>query len=193
VFAELRLAIQLAIGIVFLLSSVGKLRHSAEFGAAIMQYKILPVAWAYPVGVVIISVEVWVAFSHLTGFLLAFAIRLGLAMLVSFTVAVVVNLRRGQALPCYCFGDAGDTISRLTLARLVLLMSGEAFLLTIPGLRTTNQQIISSLQFYRLSVPQLAVAFFWAVFLLIVYVWFLSVADIVRLLRPMPNMNKGTR
>jgi hypothetical protein len=178
---ETRLVVQLAIGLVFLLSATGKVLHPISFARGVADYQILPESLAFGVGLLLIPLEAFLAVSHLSGWLLAFAAPTGLALLAVFGIAVAVNLKRGRALPCYCFGDqSGETISGRTLARLLLLFAGELLVLSDPALSTAG----------RLTYParvnnfaELGLAFFWATFLLIVAIWLLSLTDLLALLR----------
>ena len=181
-FAEVRLVMQLALGLVFLLSAAGKLRDPAGFARGVVDYRILPASLAYPLGFLILGIEGWLAIAHLTGWLLAAAVRVGFGTLASFAVAVGVNLARGRALPCYCFsGHGGETISGRTLARLLLLLSGEAHLLAHSNLLTTSQLAYTG---RSVSFGDLALALFWATFLLVVGSWVLNFPDLVGMLRP---------
>ncbi len=173
--AEFRLVVQLALGIVFLLSSAGKLQDRGRFARGLAAYRILPGSWANPASLLVIALESLLAVAHLTGYLLGIAVPVGLGLLGSFGVAVGVNLKRGRALPCYCFGRSGDTISSATLARLVLMASGEAFLLGAHRPIYTPQ----------LALPDLAFALFWAAVTLLTGLWLFALRDLGRLLRPM--------
>jgi len=179
---ETRLVLQLAIGLVFLLSACGKLLNPHGFARGVMDYQVLPNSLAYGVGLVLIPVEVLLAVSHLSGWLLAFAVPLALAILASFAAAVAVNLRRRRVLPCYCFGDhGGETISRRSLIRLLLLVAGELLLLANPTLFATSQLVYP----HRLAgFSDLGLVLFWAIFLLVAGLWFLSIADVMEVLRP---------
>ena len=180
--AEMGLVLQLALGVVFLLSAAGKLRDPKGFALAVADYQVLPALLAYPVSLLIIGLESWLAITHLTGLLMAVAAPLGFATLASFVVAVGVNLKRGRGLPCYCFGGrGGETISSRTLTRLILLLSCEGLLLADPIFFTTNQLIYPD-RITRFS--DLALALFWATFLLVGGSWLLNLPDLMDLLRP---------
>ena len=131
--SETQLAIQLALGMVFLLSAASKLRNPMEFSRGVREYRVVPVAFVGPASILLIALEISLAIGHLTGFLLVVVIPLGFAALCCFAAAVSINLRRGRALPCYCFGSRnGETISTHTLVRILFLGLGELFLLGTP-------------------------------------------------------------
>jgi hypothetical protein len=181
---ELRFVVQLAIGIVFLLSAIAKARNPRTFAQGVMEYGILPRSVAYFVGLVLLPLEALLAVSHLTGWQLDVVLPLGLLMLLSFGLAVGINLRRGRVLPCYCFGSGareGEMISARTLARLVLLFSAEALLL-IEGNRLTIRQP-AAYSWQAGGLLKLSLALFWASFVLLTSSWLLSSFDILNLLR----------
>ncbi len=183
--ADLQLVVRFALGIVFVLSSIGKLRDPKSFADGVADYQILPASLAHVAAVLIIGLEGWLAITHVTGWQLAFSVPLGVGMLMSFAVAVGVNLGRGRALPCYCFGGHdGETISGRTLARLLLLLLCEVFLLANPDSLTASLSVYPQ---ERVGLLELGLALFWAVFLLVVGSWLLSLPDFVAWLRPMPH------
>jgi len=179
---EVGIAVQLALGIVFLHSAASKLRDPKGFAQGVADYKIVPASMAGAVGLLVIGVESWLAIAHLTGWLLAVAVPVGFGTLLSFALAVGVNLRRGRALPCYCFGSrGGESISNQTLTRLVMLLLCESLLLPDSGLFAASQLPLSS---RMASFPELALAAFWATLFLVIGSWALSLNDLVDLLRP---------
>jgi len=171
---EFGFVMQLALGTVFLLSSVGKLRHPGRFARGLAAYRMLPASWAKLTSYFVIALESLLAASHFTGYLLAVALPLGLGLLGSFSIAVSVNLKRGRALPCYCFGPSDHIISGTTLARLALIASGQAFLL----------RMHRPIYLQQISLLQLGFASFWALLILIAALWILSLRDLEGLLRP---------
>ncbi len=180
-FPEIGLTVQLALGVVFLLSATGKLRDPAGFARGLADYQILPGSIAYAVGILVIVFESGVAIAHLTGRLLVVAVPLGCGMFASFTVAVSVNLARGRALPCYCFsGRGGETISGRTLTWLLLVMACEVVLLADPTL-FKGSPVVSPLRWSSLS--QAGLAFLWATLLLLVGSWFLNLPEVISVLR----------
>jgi len=180
-FAEMLLVVQLALGTVFVLSAAGKLRDPKSFARGVVDYRILPPPLAYSLGFLLIGLEAWLAIAHLTGWLLAVAVPVGLGTLASFAAAVGVNLGRGRALPCYCFGArSGETISLRTMARVLFLVGAELLLLGEPSLFASSQIVYPG----RIaSLSQLGLAFFWATFTLVVISWLLNspeVRDVVK-------------
>ncbi len=187
-FDEVQLVVQLAVGLVFLLSASAKLTAPTSFARGVAAYDILPEALATVFGLLLIPIEVFVAVSHLTGWLLNLAAPLGLIVLAGFAVAVTINLRRGRALPCYCFGSqTGEKISGRTLARLLLLIAGEVMVLAQFGLSQTSQLTYPD----RVArVTDLGLLVFWSTFLLISGFWLLSAPEVVALVRNCVNCGK---
>lgn len=111
----------------------------------------------------------------------ALALPLGLLLLLAFALAVGVNLGRGRVLPCYCFGNraqGGEMLSGRTLARLLLLFSGEAFLLVEVGVHHSRAAIYP---LHAGSLFQFSLAFFWGSFVLLAGSWLLSLTELVNL------------
>jgi hypothetical protein len=179
---QLALVVQLAIGLVFLLSVRGKLMNPRGFARGVIDYQILPDRISYLVGLLLIPTGILLAATHLTGRLLAFGVLLGIVVLACFTAGVALNLRRGRLLPCHCFGDSkGDVIPGRTLARLILLMGGELLLLADFSFSGANN-LANPGQF--LDVSEFASAFLSAIFLLVLGNWLSNASDVVKLLRP---------
>jgi hypothetical protein len=108
------LAVKLALGMLFAAAGVTKLANRSEFTKSLERYELLPsftvkpTAWAIPI------LESLAAAGLLLGgdrFLTASAV-LSLALLSTFTAAVVVNLSRGRRnVTCACFGPTARSIS----------------------------------------------------------------------------------
>jgi Methylamine utilisation protein MauE len=166
-----RLVAQLALGLVFLLSTLGKLRRPAAFLRGVAEYEILPAPLAYIFGAVLIPVEAFLAAAHLTGRGLGGAVPLGIAVLLAFATAVAVNLRRNRDLLCHCFDSlGGERISARSLAQLGLLLAAEVLLLAGPAHRPAG-------------LGDLALAGVWAVFCLLAGLWLLRADEVFQLFR----------
>ena len=176
------LVVQLALGLVFLLSTVGKLRRPAAFLEGVAEYEVLPRPLALAFGALVIPAEAFLAVAHLTGWGLSVAVPVGCALLLAFALAVGVNLTRRRDLLCHCFGSqGGERISLRSAAQLLLLFGGEVFLLTTvvrPGGPTglVYPERVASLE-------QLALAAAWAVFCLLAGLWLLRADQVYQLFR----------
>ena len=179
---RMTLVVQLAVGLVFLLSVAGKLMNPRDFARGVVEYQVLPDRLSYLAGLLLIPTEILLAAVHLSGLLSPFGALLGVAVLTCFTAGVALNLKRGRSLPCYCFGNSKrDVISGRTLARLLLLMVGEMLLLADFAFSRANNPV----NLVRVhNVSEFSLAFLSAIFLLIFGSWFIKAVDVVELLRP---------
>lgn len=175
-FSEMLLGIQIVLAAMFSLSVAGKVLDPSGFIEGVAEYKILPSRLTYSLGVVLIFVELFLAVSHLTGWLLGLAAPIALVTLSSFAVAISVNLRRGRVLPCYCFGRYGsEMISGETLARVIMLICAELLVALKPML--IHEGLV-----YKQQVT-VGVTLVLATALLLTGMWVLSVPDLIRVLR----------
>src|SRR5687768_10892125 len=95
------LVVQLTIGTIFLLATVGKLRHPLAFAYGVVEYEVLPRRWAVAFGLLLIPLEAFLALAHLSGWLLRPAAATGIAVLSAFAVAVALALKRHKVLSCH--------------------------------------------------------------------------------------------
>ncbi|MBW8875572.1 MAG: hypothetical protein JF614_11470 [Acidobacteria bacterium] len=173
-----RLVAQLALGLVFLLSALGKLRHPAAFLRGVAEYEVLPVPLAYAFGALLIPVEAFLAAAHLTGWGLGLAVPFGIAVLLAFTTAVAVNLRRNRDLLCHCFDSlGGERVSARSVVQLVLLLGAELFLLG--GAAPLTHRLVYPQRVA--SLGDLALAVLWAIFSLLAGLWLLRADEVVQL------------
>src|SRR5262245_20272080 len=69
---RMTLVVQLAVGLVFLLSAAGKIMTPRDFARGVVEYQVLPDRLSYLVGLLLIPTEILLAAVHLTGMLLPF-------------------------------------------------------------------------------------------------------------------------
>jgi hypothetical protein len=187
---NLLLVVQLAIGTVLLLASLGKWRDPVDFARGVTDYEVLPDWLAYVFGLLLIPLETLIAVSHLTGWWISAAVLTGLAMFATFAVAIAINLARGRSLPCYCFGDGeGEAISAQALARVLLLLGGEGLLLAFPGKPGTSRLVYHQIA----SLSQFGFALFWTAILLVSGMWILGLPDLLELMRSHSSAGKRQR
>ncbi len=134
--SHIALAAQFGLGMVFLLSAVPKLRRPRFFAWSVVAYDILPEKVAYGFAFALIPLELFLAATFLTGWLMSVALALATLLLVVFTVAVGINLRRGHLVDCGCFGEGSEPISIRSVARLFLLLT---VVLLLVALRATEE------------------------------------------------------
>lgn len=112
------------LGLLFLTSSLGKLRDVRGFAAGLRAYRILPASIVPVVALLLPLLELGLALALLLGLALPFAGLLSAGLLLVFSAAVVVNLRRGRPIACTCHGLAGSQhISWGLVARNCLLLA----------------------------------------------------------------------
>jgi uncharacterized membrane protein YphA (DoxX/SURF4 family) len=114
---DLAYALQLALGTVFLLSVLPKLRRPEEFRRIVAAYALLP-RWAAVVAPAVIAIEVFLALAFVSGWLVEVAVVVALHVIVGFAFATTVNLRMGRRISCGCFGGSDEQISGRSLVRL---------------------------------------------------------------------------
>jgi hypothetical protein len=114
---DLAYALQLLLGVVFLVSVVPKLRRPGEFRRIVAGYDVAP-RWAAVVAPAVIAVEGLLALAFLSGALVGVALAVALVLIAVFALATGVNLRRGRRIDCGCFGGTDEQISGRSLVRL---------------------------------------------------------------------------
>lgn len=123
---HLAYALQLAVGCVFVLSVLPKLRRPAAFVRTVEGYELLPRLLAPAAAGAVIAVEAALAFCLITGWLLAIALPVAAVTLIGFGVAAAINLRRGRDVVCGCFGSPTERVSGRSVARVLLLLGAVA-------------------------------------------------------------------
>lgn len=114
---------RLYLGLVFLLSALGKITNMRDFLRGVVKYRILPERVAKVFGFILPWVELGVAFALIIGMALPVAGVLASLLLICFIVAVNLNLRYEREVKCNCYGIAGTkTISWGTIVRNFLLL-----------------------------------------------------------------------
>lgn len=104
---DVAIAVRTAIGLMFLLAAVGKLRHRAVFPGIIANYRVLPAALVLPFARLLPVAESVIGCALLAGRGTPATEAAAAALLGSFAFAIGVNLRRGRAhVDCGCFQSA---------------------------------------------------------------------------------------
>jgi uncharacterized membrane protein YphA (DoxX/SURF4 family) len=127
---QVQLVLRLALGLIFFVSAVAKLRDPAAFVQGVLEYRVLPRRLAQLYGRLLPFAEIGTALLLLSGFFLAVAAALAVLMLASFATAVAVVTLQGREIGCHCFGQsASDRVGWHTLVRDLLLLLPAAWLL----------------------------------------------------------------
>ncbi len=122
------LAARLVLGGVFLLSGVGKLSSQALLPDEIMDYQLLSRRHAQQVAPLLPAVELTLAILCITGIGLPVAASLIFFLLLAFSAAILINLRRGRRFNCHCFGTSKALIGPAAVVRNIMLMAVAVFL-----------------------------------------------------------------
>jgi hypothetical protein len=93
------------LGVIFISSSVPKLRNPRGFVLIVLEYRILPPSIAFLYGRVLPPLEFLLALLLFTGTMVYLAAIVTGLLLVSFIVAMSMNIVRGRDLDCHCFGS----------------------------------------------------------------------------------------
>jgi len=117
------LVIRAVLALVFLPSGIGKLFRRAQFVSAVREYALLPRAVERPLAAVLPLLEITIGVSFIIGSGVQYSALISTMLVVSFSVAIVITLRRGRILNCHCYGILGSgKIGQGTVARNALLV-----------------------------------------------------------------------
>jgi uncharacterized membrane protein YphA (DoxX/SURF4 family) len=126
--------LRLALGGVLLWAGLSKVSEPGLFAQTVRAYEVLPLFAVHPFAVVVPWIEVVVSCCLLAGLWVRSSALVASGLLVSFGVAIVVNLIRGADISCGCFALDG-TGGSLTgaLARDLVLLAVAVLLAIAPG------------------------------------------------------------
>lgn len=125
------LAIQFALGFMFLWSTIPKISNLKIFAGYIRDYRLIPPIISLPMALIMAGLQLLIATSLLSGFYPILALSTAIILLATYLFAVTVNLIRGRDIACGCFGDAQESIGGTTILRLALSMSATVALIAI--------------------------------------------------------------
>lgn len=123
------LAARYLVVFVFLRAGLAKMTDLADFRSAVLNYRLLPGVLVTPVALSLPFAEVTAAVLLALGILPAIVAYLLALLLLSFALAIAVNLARGRTFDCGCAGAAPQTISwshvtsNLVLAAVAMLIA----------------------------------------------------------------------
>ena len=102
----IEILLSLGLALIFLASAIPKLRHPKGFILAVLEYRVLPTRLGWLYARLIPPLELLLALFLLSGIAVrSTAIVLSL-LLLSFMIAISINVARGRNLDCHCFGKA---------------------------------------------------------------------------------------
>jgi uncharacterized membrane protein YphA (DoxX/SURF4 family) len=121
---HLQLLLRLILGGLLLLAGVTKLAGRAAFRDAVAEYQVLPRALETPFAAALPWAETALGALLLLGLGTPVAAALATPLLLSFAVAIGVNLARGRSFNCHCFGSIqSDPIGWPALVRSLALVA----------------------------------------------------------------------
>jgi hypothetical protein len=101
-----QIVLSTTLGLVFAASAVPKLRHPRGFALAVLEYRVLPAGLGRLYARLVPPLEFLLAVLLITGTAVRSAAVATGALLLSFILAVAINVARGRDLDCHCFGKA---------------------------------------------------------------------------------------
>jgi len=110
----------MVLAVIFLAAAVPKLRHPKGFVLAVLEYRVLPPRLSVFYARLVPPLEFLLALLLLCGTAIRSAAVVISLLLLSFIVAIGINLARGRNPDCYCFGKA----SRRPIRGRLLLQDG---------------------------------------------------------------------
>jgi uncharacterized membrane protein YphA (DoxX/SURF4 family) len=107
----LTIRVQLALGVIFVAASLPKIVDPPSFAHMIYNYRLVPGPFVNLMGLTMPWIELLCGLALILGIWRTTARTLIAALLVSFIVAISVNLARGNSIDCGCFdvSTAGKT------------------------------------------------------------------------------------
>ena len=117
--------IALFIGGLFLFSAIRKILHPEEFALAVYRFHLLPDSLVNLTALYLCWLELLCGLCLWLPRLREAALRLAWGLLLLFSLAVGINLLRGNPFSCGCFGSSalGSPLSWLTLLRNLVLLA----------------------------------------------------------------------
>ncbi|OLF14208.1 hypothetical protein BLA60_03445 [Actinophytocola xinjiangensis] len=117
-----------AVGVIFLVSSVSKVRNRAAFDSfvdSVRTMRLLGPAWSLPVAVAVVATEflIWVLLAIPARLVSAAGLVLAAGLLLVLAGAIAVAVRRGVRAPCRCFGGSVSPLGPWQAVRNVVLAS----------------------------------------------------------------------
>ncbi|MBC6459730.1 MauE/DoxX family redox-associated membrane protein [Actinomadura sp. HBU206391] len=108
------------LALVFVASSLGKLRDRAAFRSfvvSLLRLEPLPGRWARPVAGAVVTVEAAIPVLLIVPSTVVGGFVLAGCALIAFSVAIGTAIRRNTNIPCKCFGASGTSLGGRHLVR----------------------------------------------------------------------------
>ncbi len=112
---RLFLAFRFILGGVFIWASLDKIMDPQGFVRIIENYRLLPLAFVRPFGLVLPWVELLCGINLISGHLIKGSAMIINFLVVIFLIAIGVNMYRGLDIYCGCFSTSGEASNKLYL------------------------------------------------------------------------------
>jgi len=133
---------RLAIGAIFIASSIPKLMQPYDFLAGVYSYELVGAKLGVMVAIILPWLELFVGICLVGGVFVRGAVLASMGMCVMFSLALVSALWRGLEISCGCFSSANqDVISYLTVIRaaVLLMVSAAIYIYAVFGEQKTRR------------------------------------------------------
>ena len=120
----LTVRVQIALGVIFVVAALPKIVDPPSFAHMIYNYKLIPWALVKPMALVMPWIELLCGLALILGIWKETARTIIAALLLTFIIAISINLLRGNAIDCGCFDVSAankTTEERFADMRLVIL------------------------------------------------------------------------
>lgn len=120
----LTVRVQIALGVIFVAAALPKIVDPPSFAHMIYNYKLMPWAVIKPMALLMPWIELLCGLALILGIWKGTARTIIAALLVTFIIAISINLLRGNAIDCGCFDVSAankTTEERLADMRFVIL------------------------------------------------------------------------
>lgn len=177
VVQQLVFAIQVGLSLLFFLAAFPKLRRPQAFITTVRAYRLLPASVAPVVAITVGVSELSLATMFLFALYVPIALFASGVLILLFAVAIGINLRRNNQIPCGCFGG-NEAISDRSLLRLLVLGTAVA-LVAVVGPSNVHLSIVVTNG--AAGIRFLAAAFSVAGSLVLAGAWLLSFREVSHL------------
>ena len=128
-----QLLVRVALGVLFISSGVGKLQHFADFEQTALNYQVLPEVLTTMYAQMLPWVAILAGAYLMIGLFTQFAAVLVFLMMLSFIIAIVAVLIRGDEMDCGCFvGGRTEPVTPQKLVEDVFLLLLSVYLFFAP-------------------------------------------------------------
>jgi len=114
--------LRVILGALFVAASWDKILHPARFAEDVANYAILPPLFVNLWALILPWLEMIAGLFLIAGFLSRSSSLILSALLVSFIVAIFINIARGAEIDCGCFGT-GEELGGITLLRDLVMLA----------------------------------------------------------------------